>query len=224
MHPNEGRVILGEVDLADKKAARSARGSVGLVFQYPERQLFAASVYDDVAFGPRNLGLSAEGVEERVRTALSMVYLDIDDLRERSPFTLSGGQQRRIAIAGVLAMEPTILIMDEPTAGLDPQSREALLALIAELHDKRNLTVMLVSHSMDDLARLANRIIVLNQGRLFAEGAPVDVFADAEALKSIGLGIPHVLRLANALGFNAENHIPSIDELARAIAEQRRYG
>ena len=219
MQPNAGRVLLNDVDLARKKEARNARRAVGLVFQYPERQLFAATVFDDVAFGPRNLGLSNEETELRVKEALAKVHLNLEDIRERSPFTFSGGQQRRIAIAGVLAMEPEILIMDEPTAGLDPQSHEALLDLITELHEERELTVLFVSHNMDDLARLCNRIVVLNQGRLVAEGAPTDVFADEAALKSIGLGIPHVLHLANALGINTGAAVPTVDELANVIAE-----
>ena len=222
LKPNEGRVLLAGVNLADKREARSARSSVGLVFQYPERQLFAATVFDDVSFGPRNLGLSAGETELRVRTALAMMHLNLDELRDRSPFALSGGQQRRVAIAGVLAMEPQVLVMDEPTAGLDPQSREALLNLIAELHDERHLTVMLVSHSMDDLARLCNRIVVLNRGELVAEGVPTDVFADENALKGIGLGIPHALHLANALGIDAGTTVPTVSALAGEIAKRVR--
>ena len=220
MQPSSGRVLLGGADLSRKREARSARGMVGLVFQYPERQLFAANVFDDVAFGPRNLGLSPDEVETRVRTALEQVHLDLDEIRERSPFTFSGGQQRRIAIAGVLAMDPSVLVMDEPTAGLDPQAHEALLGLICELHAKRDLTVLFVSHNMDDLARLCNRIVVLNRGRLVAAGAPHDVFADEAALKRIGLGVPRVLHLATTLHMETGARVPSVDELADAIAER----
>jgi len=222
MQPSTGRVVLNGIDLSRKKEARNARRAVGLVFQYPERQLFAATVFDDVAFGPRNLGLPADEIELRVREALERVHLNLDDIRERSPFTFSGGQQRRIAIAGVLAMDPEVLIMDEPTAGLDPQSHEALLNLIAELHRDRNLTVLFVSHNMDDLARLCSRVAILNQGHLVTEGVPTSVFADEAALKRIGLGIPHVLRLANALGIKTSAGVPTINELADAIAELHR--
>ncbi|MBQ9003882.1 MAG: energy-coupling factor transporter ATPase [Eggerthellaceae bacterium] len=165
------------------------RGDVGVVFQYPERQLFAATVFDDVAFGPRNLGLSGVDVEARVAEALAQVHLDAKELRDTSPFALSGGMQRRVAIAGVLAMLPHVLIFDEPTAGLDPRSRAALLALVDELH-AAGRTIVMVSHNMDDLARLCNRIAILNDGRLEAVGTPSEVFANASRLREIGLEAP----------------------------------
>ena len=156
VHPTRGRVLLDGQDLADKRAAQACRGKVGLVFQYPEYQLFAATVREDVAFGPRNLGLPADEVDRRVEAALESVRLDIVELGDKSPFELSGGQQRRVAFAGVLAMEPRILVLDEPVAGLDPVAREEFLDLIAQLH-AGGLTVVMVSHSMDDLARLSDR-------------------------------------------------------------------
>ena len=189
VRPTCGTVSVGGRDLANKKAAQAVRGQVGMVFQYPEHQLFAATVYDDVAFGPRNLGLAPEEVDERVQRALRDVQLDFEALREKSPFELSGGQQRRVAFAGVLAMNPRILVLDEPVAGLDPHAREEFLQLIANLHED-GLTVVIVSHSMDDLARYCDRILVLKEGEQFALGAPAEVFADAERLRSIGLGVP----------------------------------
>lgn len=166
IHPTQGRVLWNGKDLADKKVATEARGDIGLVFQYPEHQLFAATVKEDVAFGPRNLGLSADEIDTRVRRALEEVELDYEALADRSPFDLSGGQQRRVAFAGVLAMDPTVLILDEPVAGLDPQSRNDFLTLIDTLHKKKGITVVMVSHNMNDIARLADRMLVMNQGRI----------------------------------------------------------
>ncbi len=196
--PTEGRVLLDGHDLSDKGVQKQCRGMVGVVFQYPEHQLFAQSVYDDVAFGPRNLGLSEEEIDARVRKALADVRLDFDTISPVSPFELSGGQQRRVAFAGVLAMQPRILVLDEPAAGLDPAARSSFLSLIKELHEQ-GLTVVMVSHSMEDLAQLCSRIIVLNQGRVFAQGTPEQVFSDAEGLKSIGLDVPAAQRVANKL-------------------------
>ncbi len=196
--PTEGRVLLDGHDLSDKGVQKQCRGMVGVVFQYPEHQLFAQSVYDDVAFGPRNLGLSEEEIDARVRKALADVRLDFDAISPVSPFELSGGQQRRVAFAGVLAMQPRILVLDEPAAGLDPAARSSFLSLIKELHEQ-GLTVVMVSHSMEDLAQLCSRIIVLNQGRVFAQGTPEQVFSDAEGLKSIGLDVPAAQRVANKL-------------------------
>ncbi len=202
LQPTAGTVLAHGRDLADKRAAAEARRDVGVVFQYPEHQLFAATVYDDVAFGPRNLGLSSDEVEERVRTAMSLVHLSVDELRDASPFALSGGQQRRVAFAGVLAMQPTTLILDEPIAGLDPQNRHAFLRLITELHDEQGMTIVLVSHDMNDLARLCDRVLVLNQGKEFANGAPAEVFADEARLRSVGLGVPDLVHLANLIRIN----------------------
>ena len=198
VHPTCGRVTADGEDLAEKGVAARVRQRVGLVFQYPENQLFAATVYDDVAFGPRNMKLGADEVDRRVREALDLVGLSFDDLAERSPFDLSGGQQRRVAFAGVLAMEPEMLVLDEPVAGLDPLSRTDFLALIASFH-ARGMTVVMVSHSMEDLAALADRILVLSEGRVFALGTPEEVFADAAALKAVGLGAPAPQAFASSL-------------------------
>ena len=220
VHPTCGRVLVGGQDLADKKAAQALRGRIGIVFQYPEYQLFAATVYDDVAFGPRNLGLDAPEVDRRVRRALESVRLDFDALQAKSPFELSGGQQRRVAFAGVLAMNPEVLVLDEPVAGLDPQARTEFLQLIAELH-AQGITVVMVSHSMDDLALLCDRIPVLKEGEQFALGTPAEVFAHAEELRAIGLGVPAAQKLANDLrnaGFALPAALYDADTLADDLA------
>ena len=227
LQPTHGRVLANGNDLADKKAAAEARRDVGVVFQYPERQLFAATVFDDVAFGPRNLGFSSDEVERRVREGLALVHLDVDAIGQRSPFALSGGQQRRVAFAGVLAMSPTTLILDEPAAGLDPRSRRSFLDLVVELHRNRGLTVVIVSHNMDDLADLCDRVLVLNNGRMHAIGTPEDVFADEKAMRAIGLGVPQSLALANNLAargiaLQLPAGLPAIDTLADAIAQRYR--
>ena len=220
LKPTEGCVLVGGRDISDKKAAIEARRNVGVVFQYPEHQLFAATVYEDVAFGPRNLGLSPEEAEQRVREGLELVHLDFDKLRDRNPFALSGGQQRRVAFAGVLAMRPTTLVLDEPVAGLDPRARKIFLDLIAELHTVRGMTIVVVSHDMNDLARLCDRVLVLNRGEAFALDTPERVFARAADLKAIGLDIPDTLHVANVLGIPLPNgSIPTIDELADQVVE-----
>lgn len=199
-HPTTGRVLWRGQDLADRKVATKAREDIGVVFQYPEHQLFAATVYEDVAFGPRNLGLSAEEVDARVHEALEIVNLDFDELHDRSPFELSGGQQRRVAFAGVLAMRPAFLVLDEPVAGLDPASRNDFLQLIKRLHEKHNITVVMVSHNMNDIALLADRLLVLHEGEIAFLGTPEDIFVHhAKEVRAIGLGIPHAQRLANEL-------------------------
>ncbi len=222
LHPTRGRVLLDGRDLADKQALQDCRGQVGLVFQYPEHQLFAATVLDDVAFGPRNMDVSESAIDSRVRNALASVGLDADDIGERSPFELSGGQQRRVAFAGILAMEPQILVLDEPVAGLDPVAREEFLSLIADLHES-GLTIAMVSHSMDDLARLADRILVLNAGRQFMVGTPAEVFSHADELRSIGLGVPAAQGLANELreaGLDLETELYDAEKLADTLARQ----
>ena len=220
VHPTRGRVLLDGQDLADKRAAQACRGKVGLVFQYPEYQLFAATVREDVAFGPRNLGLPADEVDRRVEAALESVRLDIVELGDKSPFELSGGQQRRVAFAGVLAMEPRILVLDEPVAGLDPVAREEFLDLIAQLH-AGGLTVVMVSHSMDDLARLSDRVLVLNEGRQFAFGTPSEVFAHGDELRAIGLDVPAPQKLACELreaGVNLPQKLYNTQALATDLA------
>lgn len=198
IRPQEGSVCALGLDLSNKKDAAAVKAKVGMVFQYPERQLFAETVAQDVAFGPRNLGLPQDEVARRVASSLTRVGLDLAAIGDKSPFELSGGQQRRVAFAGVLAMEPEVLVLDEPMAGLDPAARRDLLGLIDRLH-REGLTVVMVSHSMDDLANCCDRIVVMNEGAVFAEGTPAQVFAHADELKSIGLGVPAAQRMALAL-------------------------
>lgn len=198
IRPQEGSICALGLDLSNKKDAAAVKAKVGVVFQYPERQLFAETVAQDVAFGPHNLGLPQDEVDRRVESSLSRVGLDLATVGDKSPFELSGGQQRRVAFAGVLAMEPEVLVLDEPMAGLDPAARRDFLGLIDRLH-RDGLTVVMVSHSMDDLANCCDRIVVMNEGAVFAEGTPVQVFAHADELKSIGLGVPAAHRMALAL-------------------------
>lgn len=198
IRPQEGSVCALGLDLSNKKDAAAVKAKVGVVFQYPERQLFAETVVQDVAFGPHNLGLSQDEVARRVASSLARVGLDLATIGDKSPFELSGGQQRRVAFAGVLAMEPEVLVLDEPMAGLDPAARRDFLGLIRRLNDE-GLTVVMVSHSMDDLANCCDRIVVMNEGAVFAEGVPAQVFAHADELKSIGLGVPAAQRMALAL-------------------------
>lgn len=198
IRPQEGSVRALGFDLSNKKDAAAVKAKVGVVFQYPERQLFAETVAQDVAFGPHNLGLPQDEVDRRVESSLSRVGLDLAAIGDKSPFELSGGQQRRVAFAGVLAMEPEVLVLDEPMAGLDPAARRDFLELIDRLH-REGLTVVMVSHSMDDLANCCDRIVVMNEGAVFAEGTPAQVFAHADELKSIGLGVPVAQRMALAL-------------------------
>lgn len=198
IRPQEGSVCALGLDLSNKKDAAAVKAKVGVVFQYPERQLFAETVAQDVAFGPHNLGLPQDEVDRRVESSLSRVGLDLSTVGDKSPFELSGGQQRRVAFAGVLAMEPEVLVLDEPMAGLDPAARRDFLGLIDRLH-REGLAVVMVSHSMDDLANCCDRIVVMNEGVVFAEGTPAQVFAHADELKSIGLGVPAAQRMALAL-------------------------
>ena len=204
IRPQEGFVRALGLDLSNKKDAAAVKAKVGVVFQYPERQLFAETVTQDVAFGPHNLGLPQDEVDRRVESSLSRVGLDLSTVGDKSPFELSGGQQRSVAFAGVLAMEPEVLVLDEPMAGLDPAARRDFLELIDRLH-RDGLTVVMVSHSMDDLANCCDRIVVMNEGAVFAEGTPAQVFAHADELKSIGLGVPAAQRMALAL---AEAGVP----------------
>lgn len=198
IRPQEGSVCALGLDLSSKKGATAVKAKVGVVFQYPERQLFAETVAQDVAFGPRNLGLPQDEVVRRVATSLARVGLDLAAIGDKSPFELSGGQQRRVAFAGVLAMEPEVLVLDEPMAGLDPAARRDFLELIDRLH-REGLTVVMVSHSMDDLANCCDRIVVMNEGAVFADGTPAQVFAHANELESIGLGVPAAQRMALSL-------------------------
>jgi len=195
LKPTSGNILLDGKDIwSDKAYTRQSRFRVGLVFQYPEYQLFEESVYKDIAYGPKNMKLSTEEVDRRVREAASLVGLTEEQL-QGSPFDLSGGQKRRVAIAGVLAMEPEVLILDEPTAGLDPAGREDILNKIQEYRKVKNATVMMVSHSMNDVARLTDRLLVLANSRLVMEGTPDSVFAHAQELVELGLDVPQITRV-----------------------------
>jgi energy-coupling factor transport system ATP-binding protein len=195
LKPTSGAVLLDGEDIwSDKKLTRQSRFRVGLVFQYPEYQLFEETVYKDIAYGPKNMGLSEEEVDRRVREAASFVGITEAQL-EVSPFDLSGGQKRRVAIAGVIAMEPEVLILDEPTAGLDPEGREDILSNIQSYRQAKNATIMMVSHSMSDVARLADRLLVMSGAKLAMNGAPLEVFAHAQELLDMGLDIPEITRV-----------------------------
>ncbi len=210
------KVFVNGMSATDKKTLRKLRFEVGMVFQYPEYQLFEDTVAKDVAFGPKNMKLSSEEVDRRVRRALEVVGLDYDLFASRSPFDLSGGEKRRVAIAGVIAMEPKILVLDEPVAGLDPQGREDILHLIKVLQQEVCPTIILVSHNMDDIAVMADRIVALKDGKILADGTPKQVFANRSLIKEIGLDLPCATRLSDALisrGVKLPNDIISMQEL-----------
>ena len=195
LKPTEGHICLNGQDIwADPKKIRQVRFQVGLVFQYPEYQLFEETVYKDVAFGPKNMGLPQEEIDRRVRASVRAVGLS-DEMLEKSPFALSGGQKRRVAIAGVMAMEPEVLILDEPTAGLDPVGREGILQNIESYRRAKNATILMVSHSMEDVARLTDRLLVMNGSKLAMDGTPSQVFNRAEELVTMGLNIPQVTQV-----------------------------
>ncbi len=223
LKPTSGRVLVEGRDIADKRAVQDARGTIGVVFQYPEYQLFAETVYKDVAFGPRNLGIPEDEVDALVKTSLERVGLNPDELCEKSPFELSGGQQRRVAFAGVLAMDPKVLVLDEPAAGLDPASRRSFLDMIAQLHEQ-GLTVVMVSHNMDDLAAMCDRVAVMNEGKLLAIDMPEKLFLQADKLKRVGLGTTEPQAFANMLangGFPISTDVlHSEPELAQLIAKE----
>ena len=223
LKPTSGQVLLDGVDIwSDKKLTRQARFRVGLVFQYPEYQLFEETVYRDIAFGPKNMGLSAEEIDRRVREAAGFVGLTAEQL-EVSPFDLSGGQKRRVAIAGVIAMEPEVLILDEPTAGLDPIGRAEILGNIESYRKAKNATIMMVSHSMEDVARLTDRLLVLNGSKLAMDGTPAEVFTHAEELVDMGLSIPEVTQVflhLRKLGLDVEN-VYTIDQAVAALKKIR---
>lgn len=221
LKPTSGTVLLDGQDIwSDKKLTRQARFRVGLVFQYPEYQLFEETVYKDIAFGPKNMGLSAEEVDRRVREAAGFVGLTEQQL-EVSPFDLSGGQKRRVAIAGVIAMEPEVLILDEPTAGLDPVGRSEILGNIQAYRKAKNATIMMVSHSMEDVARLTDRLLVMNGSKLAMDAPPAQVFTHAEELTQMGLNIPQVTQVfleLKKLGLDVKN----VYTIEQAAAEIRR--
>ena len=225
MQPTSGKVIVNGIDTSAPKSGLEIRKSVGLVFHYPEYQLFEETIEKDVAFGPRNLGLDEEEIKKRISHALDLVGID-EALYTNSPFDLSGGQKRRVAIAGVLAMKPQILILDEPSAGLDPAGRADMRKLIKDIKNE-GVTVVMVSHSMDDVSKMCDRIIVMNKGTIALDGTPREVFKHTELLESIHLGVPAASRLRERLnrnGFNLAEDIYTIEDMKTAILEnlQRR--
>ena len=222
LKPTQGTVLFKDRDLYGEQKVdwREIRQKIGLVFQYPEEQLFGETVFEDVAFGPRKLGLGEEMVQLRVKKALEMVNLDYNNFKGRSPFNLSRGEMRRAAMAGVLSMEPEILVMDEPSSGLDPRGRKMLLEQVKQFHRQSGITVIFVSHNMEEVALLANRLAVMEGGQIVLEGSPREVFTKAEKLISIGLGIPQVTRLMLELknkGKQVKADIFSVEEARREI-------
>jgi energy-coupling factor transport system ATP-binding protein len=220
-------VTVDGTDLAAKGAeARAAKRKVGMVFQYPEHQLFEETVYDDVAFGPRNLGVDPAAIEQRVRAALEFVGLDFAGFAGRSPFRLSGGQMRRVAIAGVIALEPTYLILDEPSAGLDPRGRDEIFGQIAHLQATTGITVILISHNMEEVARLAKRLVVMDQGKISLDGLSRDIFRHGrDKLRAAGVDAPQVLELIGRLreqGLAVDDTALTVEEAAQAISQALR--
>lgn len=226
LKPSSGKILIGDFDLTAKNARMiDIRRKIGLVFQYPEYQLFEETVYKDISYGPRNLGLSEEEVDTRVRRSMQTVGLDFDMVAEKSPFELSGGQKRRVAIAGVIAMEPQVLILDEPTAGLDPKGRDEIFESLKELHRSKGITVILVSHSMEDVAQYVDFLYVMHHGKVVYEGAPKDVFQHQDELRQIGLDVPQVTSLAYALqnkGIQIEQMPVTVTEMKELILERLR--
>ena len=223
LKPDSGRIIIDDIDISSKNVKMSTiRKKVGLVFQYPEYQLFEETIEKDIAFGPRNLGLSDDDINTRVERAMNIVGLDYEKYKDKSPFEISGGQKRRVAIAGVVAMEPKILILDEPTAGLDPKGRDDILGKIKKLHKEYNMTIILVSHSMEDVANLADRILVMNEGKCILDGKPSEIFKEIDTLESVGLAVPQVTYLIRELrkkGYDLSDDIYTIDQAKEAIVK-----
>lgn len=220
--PTEGSVdIDGMLTTSKSKDLKAIRQKVGLVFQYPEYQLFEETIALDIAFGPKNLGLDQEEIDRRVKESMELVGLDYESMKDQSPFDLSGGQKRRVAIASVLAMKPKYLILDEPTAGLDPEGRDSILSEIKELYNRdENITIVIVSHSMEDIAKLANRVIVMHQGQVFADDHPRKVYARDEELEKIGLDVPQITKATRLLknkGYDFDDTIITVEEALDAI-------
>ncbi len=223
LSPTSGTVFIDDIDIFDKATdIKKIRQRVGLVFQYPEHQLFEETVFKDIAFGPMNLGLGEAEVQSRVREALEIVGLPYEEVKDKSPFELSGGQRRRVAIAGVLAMKSQVLILDEPTAGLDPKGKNEILNQIKMLHGRYNMTIILVSHSMEDIAKLVDRIIVMDHGAIALSGTPSEVFTKARLLEGIGLDVPQITKLMLRL---KEKKLPVANEIftvEQAVAELKK--
>lgn len=220
LKPTSGQVLFRGTDIwADKATTRATRFQVGLVFQYPEYQLFEETVYQDISFGPKNMGLDADEIDRRVRQAACFVGLP-DAVLEKSPFELSGGQKRRVAIAGVIAMEPAVLILDEPTAGLDPAGAAQILENIAAYHNTKNATIILVSHSMEEVARTADRLVVIHDGAIPLSGTPREVFSHGSELEQMGLGVPAVTRVFHrlrALGVDIDPSVYTVEQARDAV-------
>ena len=218
--PTSGKIFIDGVDIHDKDIKlRDVRFKVGLVFQYPEYQIFEETVYKDIAFGPTNMGLDEGEIDKRVRETAKLVGID-DSLLNKSPFELSGGQKRRVAIAGILAMEPEVIVLDEPTAGLDPKGRDEILDLVAELHRVRKITVVLVSHSMEDVAKYVDRLIVMDDGKVRFDGTPREVFSHYKELEKLGLAAPQVTYVTHALkekGWDIDTDATTVEEAKNAI-------
>lgn len=226
LKPSSGEIIIDGTRV-DKSGANltDLRKKVGLVFQYPEYQLFEETIERDIAFGPRNLDISEEEVHERVKASMESVGLDYETYKDKSPFELSGGLKRRVAIAGVLAMEPKVLILDEPTAGLDPRGRDEILSEIKSIHENRKITVILVSHSMEDVARIAERIIVFDKGKVFLDGEPREIFRNEDKLLGVGLGIPQITSLMRTLkkkGLDINEDAITVEEAKESIKKYLR--
>ena len=223
LKPTAGTVLFQDTDIwSDPKITKKTRFQVGLVFQYPEYQLFEETVYKDISFGPKNMGLDEKEIDRRVRAAAYFVGLR-DDQLERSPFELSGGQKRRVAIAGVIAMEPKVLILDEPTAGLDPEGVESILGNIREYHQAHNATIILVSHSMEEVARSVDRLVAVNDGRIPFQGPPREVFQHGEELERMGLGVPQLTRVFHrlrAMGVDIDPSVYTLDQAKAAILDK----
>ena len=226
LKPSSGEIIIDGTRV-DKSGSNltDLRKKVGLVFQYPEYQLFEETIERDIAFGPRNLDISEEEVHERVKSSMESVGLDYETYKDKSPFELSGGLKRRVAIAGVLAMEPKVLILDEPTAGLDPRGRDEILSEIKSIHENRKITVILVSHSMEDVAKIAERIIVFDKGKVFLDGEPREIFRNEDKLLGVGLGIPQITSLMRTLkkrGLDINEDAITVEEAKESLKKYLR--
>ncbi len=228
LRPTRGKIYVDGEDITQKNVSLTdIRKKVGLVFQYPEYQLFEETVAKDVAFGPKNLGLPEQQIDMRVRNAIELVGLEYEEIKDMSPFELSGGQKRRVAIAGVIAMQPGVLILDEPTAGLDPKSHDDILKMIDEMRASQQMTTILVSHNMDDVAKMADKVLVIDEGRLAMEGTPQEVFSKGEELTALGLDLPavtHILMKLKENGIDAGTDTFDVKEAAAAIAAALKGG
>jgi len=224
--PSSGTVKVNGKNITNQKSnLKETRRHVGLVFQYPEHQLFEESVYQDIAFGPKNIGLKKDEIEERVKEVMGLVGLDYDQFKDRSPFNLSGGQQRKVAIAGVLALKPDVLVLDEPSAGLDPQGRKQLAELLQYLYQELNMTIILISHRMEEIAELSSRVIVMHQGEIVIDDNPIEVFSKEQKLHKLSLDLPQITEILHRLdekGLKVNKDLFSISEASTEIIKALR--